>query len=231
MEILYFWKMKLLLSAFLLFPLLLFSQSFEKGEKLYNEGKYSLAQPYFENYLKSNPNHFKTLEYLGDIASYNKAWDKSVVYYKKLKQLKPSEANFFFKYGAAMGMKAKESNKLKALGMIGEIRRAFEKTIELNPKHIEARWGLMYYYMYLPGIFGGSETKAIRFSNELLKLSPVDGYLSRGQLDEYFERYTLAEEQFKKAIAAGSTKKGAQFLSNLYKNKMNQPEKAAKIKI
>ena len=44
-------------------------------------------------------------------------------------------------------------------------------------------------YIQLPGIVGGSETKAIKYSNELLKLSPVDGYLSRGQIEEYFERY------------------------------------------
>jgi tetratricopeptide (TPR) repeat protein len=128
-------------------------------------------------------------------------------------------------------MKAKDSNKFKAFGMIGEVKQSFEKAIELNPKHIEARWALVYLYIHLPGIVGGSETKAIRYSNELLKLSPVDGYLSRGQIEEYFERYTAAEEQYKKAIAVGSTKKGVQMLTNLYKNKMNEPEKVARIKI
>ena len=40
-------------------------------------------------------------------------------------------------------MKAKECNKFKALGMIGEVKDSFEKAIELNPKHIEARWALI----------------------------------------------------------------------------------------
>jgi tetratricopeptide (TPR) repeat protein len=122
-------------------------------------------------------------------------------------------------------MKAKESNKFKALGMIGDVRESFEKAIVLNPKHIEARWALVMLYMQLPGIVGGSESKAIKYSNELLKISPVDGYLSKGQIDEYFKRYLSAEQQYKKAIAAGSTK-GGQMLANLYKNKMNEPEKA-----
>jgi tetratricopeptide (TPR) repeat protein len=128
-------------------------------------------------------------------------------------------------------LKAKEVNKFKALGMIGEIKESFEKAIVLNPKHIEARWALVMVYMKLPGIVGGSESKAVQYSNELLKLSPVDGYLSKGQIDEHFEKYASAEEQYKKAIAAGSTKTGSQMLANLYKNKMNQPEKAAKIKL
>ena len=218
--------MKKFLTFLLLFPLLIWSQSdYGKAEKLFEAGKYDQARPIFESFLKENPSHLKTLEYLGDIAGHQKSWDKAIVYYRKLKQLKPSEANYYYKYGGVLGMKAKESNKFAALGMIGEVKASFEKAIELNPKHIEARWALVMIYIQLPGIVGGSETKAIKYSNELLKLSPVDGYLSRGQIDEHFKRYAAAEQQYKKAIAAGSTKTGGQMLDNLHKNKMNKSVK------
>ena len=218
--------MKQFLSFLLLFPLLIWSQSdYGKAEKLFEVGKYDQARPVFESFLKENPSHLKTLEYLGDIAGHQKSWDKAIVYYQKLKQLKPTEANYYYKYGGVLGMKAKDSNSFKALGMIGEVKQSFEKAIELNPKHIEARWALVMIYIQLPGFVGGSESKAIRYSEELLKLSPVDGYLSRGQIDEHFKRYTAAEQQYKKAIAAGSTKVGAQMLANLYKNKMNKSVK------
>jgi tetratricopeptide (TPR) repeat protein len=212
--------MKNILSFLLLFPLMVWSQSdYSKAEKLFQAGKYEQAQTIFESFLKENPSNVKTIEYLGDIAGHQKSWDKAIGYYQKLKQLKPSEANYYFKYGGALGMKAKNSNSFKALGMIGEVKQSFEKAIELNPKHIEARWALVMIYIQLPGFVGGSESKAIRYSEELLKLSPVDGYLSRGQIDEHFKRYTAAEHQYKKAIAAGSTKVGGQMLDNLYKNK------------
>lgn len=212
--------MKNILTFLLLFPLLVWSQSeYNKAEKLFEAGKYDQARPVFESFLKENPSHLKTMEYLGDIAGHQKSWDKAIVYYQKLKQLKPSEANYYFKYGGVLGMKAKESNKFAALGMIGEVKESFEKAIELNPKHIEARWALVTIYIKLPGFVGGSESKAIKYSNELLKLSPVDGYLSRGQIEEHFKRYAAAEQQYKKAIAAGSTKVGVQMLENLHKNK------------
>ncbi|MBC7845054.1 MAG: tetratricopeptide repeat protein [Flavobacterium sp.] len=218
--------MKQFLTFLLLFPLLVWSQSdYNKAEKLFEAGKYDQARPVFEIFLKETPSNLKTLEYLGDIAGHQKSWDKAIVYYKKLKQLKPSEANYYYKYGGVLGMKAKESNKFKALGMIGEVKESFEKAIELNPKHIEARWALVMIYIQLPGFVGGSETKAIKYSNELLKLSPVDGFLSRGQIEEHFERYPSAETQYKKAIAAGSTKVGGQMLDNLYKNKMKKSVK------
>jgi tetratricopeptide (TPR) repeat protein len=221
--------MKLLLSAFLLFPILLFSQSFEKGEKLFVEGKFDQAQAVFESCLKTNPSNLKTIEYLGDIAGYNKSWDKAISYYKKLKTLKPNEANYYYKYGGALGMKSLEVSKFKALGMMSEIRASFEKAIALNPKHIEARWALIELNLQLPGIVGGSETKAIKYSTELREISPVDGYLSRGHIEEYFNRYPAAEQQYKRAILIGKSKICYQKLADLYKNKMKQPDKANKV--
>lgn len=223
--------MKNLLALLFFCPILIWSQAdFKKAEDLFEAGKYEQATPIFENFLKENPNHLKTIEYLGDIAGKSKSWDKAIFCYKKLKQLKPSEANYFYKYGGALGMKAKDANKIKALGMIGEIKQSFEKSIELNPKHIEARWALLTIYIQLPGFVGGSETKAIQYSNELLKLSPVDGYLSRGQIEEYFKRYSSAENYYKKAFQIGNSKTGFQFLYNLYLNKIKDPQKAQELK-
>jgi tetratricopeptide (TPR) repeat protein len=219
--------MKQLIIAFLLFPMMIWSQSsFDTAEKLFKEEKFDQARPIFENFLKSNPSNLKTIEYLGDIAGKNKSWDTAIGYYRTLKQLRPSDANYYYKYGGVLGMKATQVNRFKALGMIDEVRGSFEKAIVLNPKHIEARWALIELYIQLPGIVGGSQSKAIKYSNELMRLSPVDGYLSKGHIDEYFKRYTAAEQQFKKAIAISGSKMSYQKLANLYKSKMNEPEKA-----
>jgi tetratricopeptide (TPR) repeat protein len=166
---------------------------------------------------------------LGDIAGRSKSWDKAIGYYKKLKQSKPSEANYHYKYGGALGMKATQVNKFKALGMIDEVRGSFEKAIVFNPKHIEARWALIELYIQLPGIVGGSESRAIKYSNELLRLSPVDGYLSRGHIDEYFKRYKVAEQNYKRAITVGGSKISYLKLASFYINKINEPEKAKSV--
>nr|WP_314897473.1 hypothetical protein [uncultured Flavobacterium sp.] len=81
----------------------------------------------------------------------------------------------------------------------------------------------------MPRIVGGSESRAIKYSNELLRLSPVDGYLSRGHIDEYFKRYKVAEHQYKRAITVGGSKASYLKLANLYKNKMSEPEKAKSV--
>jgi tetratricopeptide (TPR) repeat protein len=219
--------MKKLVIILFLLPALLFSQTnFEKAEKLFSQGKYSLAKPIFESLLAENPSHQKTLEYLGDIEGFSKSWDKAMVYYGKLKRLYPSNADYCYKYGGCLGMKAKDSNKFKALGMISDIKANFEKAIKLNPNHIEARWALIELYLQLPGIVGGSERKAEKYAAELLKISPVDGHLAKGHIAEYFKRYKDAEKHYSKAINVSGSKTTYQKLADLYKNKMNQPQKA-----
>ncbi len=223
--------MKYILYSYFLFPLLVFSQGdFSQAEKLFNQANYGQAKPVFLEFLKENPNHLKTLEYLGDIEGNSKSWDNAIFYYKKLKKLNPKEANYYYKYGGCLGMKAKDCNKIKALGMISEIKASFEKAIELNPNHIEARWALIELYLQLPGIVGGSEKKAQRYAAELLKISPVDGYIAKGHIAEYFDRYKEAEKNYSKAISIGHSRNTFQKLYNLYCNKLKDFDKAKKLK-
>jgi tetratricopeptide (TPR) repeat protein len=222
--------MKKIVFLFLFIPIMIWSQTnFDEAEKLFINKKYEQAQPMFEALLKTNPSNLQTIEYLGDIAGSDKKWDEALRYYTRLKQIKPTEANYFYKYGGALGMKALEVNKFRALGMIGEIKESFENAIKLSPGHIDARWALIELYLKLPVVIGGSETKAVKYANELLKISVVDGYLSRGHIDEHYRRYDAAEKQYKKAFAVAYSKASYQKLANLYKNKMKEPEKARMI--
>lgn len=219
--------MRILLFFILIFPVMVTGQTaFEKGERYYQLEKFDQAKSQFELALEQNPKDLKTLEYLGDIQCQFKKWEKAVPYYQKLTQLKSTKADYFYKFGGALGMQAKESNKFKALSLIGDVKAAFEKAIVLDPKHIGARWALLEIYIQLPGIVGGSEKKAIRYANELLRLSPVDGYLAKGHIEEYFNRFNQAEKYYKKAIEIGNSLTTYQKLADLYKKKMNQPEKA-----
>ena len=206
------------------------ANDFQKAENLFKAEKFDLAKPIFESIVKENPNNLKAIEYLGDIAGHEKDWDEAIYYYEKLKIAKPKVANYFYKYGGVLGMKAKESNKFKALTMIGDIKESFEKAIELNPNHIEARWALIELYLQLPGIVGGSEKKASKYANELVILSQVDGYLAKGYIDEYFDRYTSAEKNYLKAHAIGNSNTTFQKLYKLYLNKIKNKTKAVNLK-
>lgn len=203
---------------------------FEKAEKLYKQEKFEQAKVLFESFLKSNPNNTKTIEYLGDIAGHQKKWDDAITQYKKLKESSPKNANYWYKYGGALGMKAKSVNKIKALGMIDEVEKAFLTSAKLDLKHVDSRWALVMLYIELPGIVGGSEKKAQKYANELLLLSKVDGYLAKGYIDEYFSRNSKAEINYIKAHEIGNSKTTFQKLYNLYLNKIKDKTKANKLK-
>jgi tetratricopeptide (TPR) repeat protein len=214
----------------LLIPLFSFSQTnFEKAVKLFNQEKYALAKPLFENELKDSPNHVKIIEHLGDISIHLNNLEKAISYYRMLIKLKPDEANFYYKYGGALGLKSQAGGKWVAIRLIGDMKDSFEKAISLKSNHLEARWALIEYYLQVPGLFGGSEKKAQNYANQLMKFSPVDGYLARGKIDEYFERYKSAEINFLKAIQIGGPKTTFDRLTALYKVKLLQSEKAIKV--
>ena len=224
--------MKIIQLFLILLSFSTFSQSnFEKAEKLYAQKKYYDAEKVFKEHLKTQPNHAKTLEYLGDIAGHQKKWDEAIIHYKKLKNSFPKAANYWYKYGGALGMKAKESNKFKALGMIDEVEESFLTAAKLDSKHIESRWALVMLYIELPAIIGGSEKKAQKYATELMTLSKVDGYLAKGYIDVYFSRYTNAEINYKKAHEIGNSKTTFEKLYDLYLNKLKDKSKANKLKL
>ena len=216
---------KIVIILFLLPFVVLCQTSFENGVTLFNQKKYNEANFYFENHLKTSPTDYKAIEYVGDIAGYYKKWDEAIEKYKFLKEKFPQNANYCYKYGGAMGMKAKECNKFKALGMIDEIEESFKLAAKLDPKHTDTRWALVILYLELPGIVGGSEKKSQSYANELMAISKIDGIMAKGHIDEYFGRYTLAEKYYLQAVNLTHSKTAYQKLINLY-NKMKLLQKA-----
>ena len=178
-----------------------------------------------EAYLIKTPNDIEGIELLGDAYGQQEKWDEAIDEYEKLVEMKPNVANFQYKYGGALGMKALNVSKLRAVAFIGDIKDAFLKAAELDPKHINTRWALVELYMQLPGIIGGSKSKSLKYANELEALSRVDGYLAKGYIYEYDDEPELAEEFYKKAIKVGGSLTCYEKLTKLYESQ-NQPKKA-----
>lgn len=214
-----------LLFFFLMFPLLGSAQSdAATARKLFSQKKYAEAFAHYRALGESDPKNPEYAERLGDICSYLKRWEEASAYYEKLKRLDPKSAQAQYKYGGTLAMQASES-KWKALRLTDDMESAFQKAIRLDPKHIEARWALVEFYLQVPGIFGGSESKANRYADELSKLSPVDHYLAKGRIEEYFKRYEKAEAYYLKAHAIGNSETTLNKLKSVYA-KMKRPDKA-----
>ena len=210
---------------FLLLPTFCFSQDkLDELIILINQQAYKKAEEHAISFLKDHPDNLQAIELLGDALGYQKKWDSAVIEYKKLVDANPKNANYQYKYGGVLGMKALQ-NKFKAIGLIGDIKAAFTNAAELDDTHIDARWALVEFYMQLPGIFGGSKSKSLQYAQELENLSKVDGYLAKGYVYEYDNNPILAEKYYKMAILEGGSLTCFNKLTDFYENK-KQPQKA-----
>ncbi|TBN12440.1 tetratricopeptide repeat protein [Hyunsoonleella pacifica] len=211
----------------LLLPIIVFSQeSLDEVEQLLEKKNFKKAESTVLTYLETHPEDTKALELLGDTYGHQEKWDLAIDTYEKLVEANPNIANYHYKYGGVLGMKALQ-NKFKAIGFIGDIKSSFLKAAELDKNHIDARWALVELYMQLPGIFGGSKSKSLKYAEELETLSKVDGYLAKGYIYEYDDEPELAEDYYKKAIKEGGSLTCYKKLTTFYENK-NEPQKALK---
>ncbi|GGG41904.1 tetratricopeptide repeat protein [Bizionia arctica] len=214
------------LVLFLLFPLWGFSQtSYTDLELLLDQKDYVKAQQLAIPLVAKNPSDLKAIELLGDAYGYQEKWDEAMIEYEKLVDLNPKEANYHYKYGGALGMKALSVNKVSAVMYLSDLKEAFQTAASLDKNHIEARWALVELYMQLPGIVGGSKSTSLKYAEELEQLSKVDGYLAKGYIYEYDDEPELAEKYYKKAIEVGGSLNCYTKLTDFYE-KQNQPENA-----
>lgn len=139
------------------------------------------------------------LEKQGDTYGRQQQWEKAALCYKQLVKRYPRVADYHYKYGGVLGMMALE-NKMKAIGLTGEIKSEFEKAARLDPAHKAVRWALVELYMQLPGILGGSSKKALDHAEALEQLSQAEGWLAKGYIYEYDNKDKEAEKYYRLAL-------------------------------
>jgi len=192
---------KIFLAFALISGLGCFSQpSFKEIQLALDQGKLVTAKKLLQNKIAENPEDAVAIAYLGDIAGFEKDWDTAISIYKSLSQKYPDSVDYNFKYGAILGMKALSVSKLQAVVYISDIKTYLEKTVELDPGHVEARRVLVELYVKLPGILGGSISKAKTYADELKDLNKVDFYLAQAFIVSEDEGPEEAAPLFKKAI-------------------------------
>jgi len=203
----------------ILFPFLAFGQTiYNEVDVMFQNKEYSRAEVVLQTYLNTHPNNVKALELLGDTYALQENWDKAITVFEQLAEVDPSSANYHYKYGGVLGMKAINTNKITAFFLVDDIEEELKLAAELDPSHIEVRWALIDYYIQTPNIVGGSKEQALKYAEELEIISPVDGYLSKGYIYEYNDAPNLAEQYYKMAIEVGGSVTCFQKLTSFYEN-------------
>lgn len=192
--------MRWLIIMLLMSPVLILAQSTTViAERYIDAGVYGQAEKILLEALdqESDPG-LRNL--LGEVYGYQLRWDAAIAIYRELKIDYPQDPGYHFRYGGVLAKKAQQSNPFVGLTLIGKIKASFKRALILDPGHLGAHWALIDLYVSLPGIVGGSMTKAYEYAEALKELSAIDGYLALGYVYEYDDEENKARENYIAAL-------------------------------
>ncbi|MDT0644800.1 hypothetical protein RM553_18310 [Zunongwangia sp. F363] len=153
-----------------------------------------------EKIFWANREQEKAMEYLGDIASFKKDWDTAISRYKELVVKYPETADYHFKLGGAMGLKALNGSKFSAAFLLGDIKKHLIQAARLDSMHAPSRRALVELHMQLPAILGGDEELAAKYQRELTAINAVDAWLAKAFIYAEKEKKREAGISISKAL-------------------------------
>ena len=102
--------------------------------------------------------------------------------FEKASKEDPASAWYHLWLGRVYGTQAQGASPLRQPGLARRTKAHFEKAVELDPELIDAREGVMQYYLLAPGFMGGSKEKAKIQADEIAKRNPYRGGLAQARI-------------------------------------------------
>lgn len=177
------------------------SPQFDTALALYQERKDAEARAAFEALARSDPKNAGVHHYLGRLASRARDFDAAVKHHEKAVALAPDNSQYHLELGGAYGSKAATASLLGKPSLAGKARTAMEKAVQLDPRNVDARLGLMQFYMQAPGIMGGGMDKAHAQADEILRLDPARGRHAKATLYSREKNYPAAFALWEEVLA------------------------------
>ena len=114
----------------------------------------------------------------------------------------PGNSGYVLWLGRAFGRRAENSSPFTAPGNASKARQYFEKSVQLNPRNMEALSDLFEYYLEAPGFLGGGMEKAQATAAKIAAVDPAEGHWSQAKIAEKRKEYGTVEEQLRRGIEA-----------------------------
>jgi tetratricopeptide (TPR) repeat protein len=171
------------------------------GEQLFQSRRYDEAKAVFQTHLARDRNNASALYYMGRIAAAQDKSGEAVDWFEKAVRLNDNNAVYHFWLGNSLGDEAQKASKFRQPFLARRVKSEFERAVQLDPKLIDAREGLVGFYSIAPGIMGGSMDRAREQANEIVKLNPMRGHVQLATLAERQKDAAAAEREYKAVIA------------------------------
>jgi len=137
---------------------------------------------------------------LGKIALLQEDDEGAASILEKVVEKRPANADVQYWFGLANRSVMMHSSFFKQPFYAGKMREAFERAVQLDPNHFEARFALIDYYIFAPAIAGGSEEKALAQAAEVSKRDKFMGHRAYARMYVRQKKLDLARNELLDAV-------------------------------
>ena len=163
---------------------------------------------------------------LGQLRERQRNLKEAVAAYDQATKLDATKPDYFSALGIALSQRMGEMNFMQQAMVAGKMRKAFEKSVELDPRHVSGLIGLSRYYASAPEIAGGSSEKAQEFARRVQQLVPFLGEIELGNIADHDEKYADALAQYEAAAGHKPDHAYVQFLCGRMLVKLGRKDEA-----
>ena len=137
---------------------------------------------------------------LGQLRERQRNLKDAVAAYEQATKIDATKPEYFSSLGIALSQRMGELSFIQQAMTAGRMKKAFEKSVALDPKHVSGLIGLSRYYTNAPEIAGGSLDKAKEYAGQVHAFNPFLGELEYGNIAEKGEDFGGALNHFEAAL-------------------------------
>ncbi len=176
---------------------------FRTAAVYFAEGRYDASEERLSRGLdRETHTEAVALYFRARIAAYLGDSEAAFTLFERIIEADPSHANAHYRLGVIYGERAEKASFLGKPVNARNARKAFERAIELDPRHHPARRALIEYYIHAPGILGGGMEEATAMVDSFLAIDPTRGHLARALVHAEEEDQAREEASYRSAIAS-----------------------------
>jgi tetratricopeptide (TPR) repeat protein len=174
-----------------------------RAARLLEQEEHTAARQALEPYARSHPDDARAALYLGRAFYEERNLDAAVEWLERAVEMNDRSADAHLFLGKAYGLKAADSGMLRRAILARKAKGEFDRAVELAPADVDARLGLLQFYVLAPAMLGGDSDKAREQAAAIRRINPYRAfeaysaiYRSEQKLDSIAVTYQAAVRQY-----------------------------------
>lgn len=165
-----------MIASLLVLPATLPGAELKEGMANFEAGQFDAARENFKVALEEEPGNGQAAFMLGRIALEQYEIKDAIRWFQRATELEPESSRYHQYLGEALGRLLSEAGTLTRMRKGPDMRKAFATAVELDPENLEARMGLVSYYLNAPKIGGGGRDKAEAEARRIAEIEKQAGH-------------------------------------------------------